>query len=153
MSKRTSIVAAVAIALAGATACTQPLTREESGTVIGGIVGGVLGHQVGHGSGRAAATVAGAVVGALVGGALGRSMDDTDRLRTMQALEHTPTGVPSRWRNPDTGHSYTVVPKRTYERSSGPCREYVMQATVGGRREDVYGTACRQPDGSWRAVS
>jgi surface antigen len=25
--------------------------------------------------------------------------------------------------------------------------------TVGGRAEQAYGTACRQPDGSWQIVS
>lgn len=152
MKNRLRIGAAIAVALLAASGCTTPPTREETGTVLGGIVGGILGHQVGHGSGRAAATLAGAVVGALVGGAIGRSMDDSDRLRTMEVLEHTPTGTASRWRNPDTGHVYTVVPKRTYEQASGPCREYTMDAVVGGRREQVYGTACRQPDGSWKAV-
>jgi surface antigen len=43
-----------------------------------------------------------------------------------------------------------VVPTRTYASAQGPCREYTMDAVVGGRPENVYGTACRQADGSWR---
>lgn len=78
-------------------------------------------------------------------------MDDTDRLRAAQALETSPTGAPVHWRNPDTGREFTVVPTRTYAAAQGPCREYTMDAQVGGRAEKVYGTACRQPDGSWRA--
>ena len=30
------------------------------------------------------------------------------------------------------------------------CREYRTVATIDGRSERLYGTACRQPDGSWR---
>jgi hypothetical protein len=32
------------------------------------------------------------------------------------------------------------------------CREYQATATVGGRPQESYGTACLQPDGSWRIV-
>ena len=33
------------------------------------------------------------------------------------------------------------------------CREYQSMADIGGQRQMVYGTACLQPDGSWRIVS
>jgi surface antigen len=45
-----------------------------------------------------------------------------------------------------------MVPTRTYESAEGPCREYSLDAEIGGKTEQVYGTACRQPDGSWRIV-
>jgi hypothetical protein len=32
------------------------------------------------------------------------------------------------------------------------CREYQSMTTVGGQQIASYGTACRQPDGSWRIV-
>ena len=31
-------------------------------------------------------------------------------------------------------------------------REYRTTADIGGKQEQMYGTACRQPDGSWKAV-
>lgn len=127
--------------------------QEQTGMVIGGILGGVLGNQVGGGSGRTAAIIAGTLAGAVIGGAIGQHMDVHDRRRAGQTLETVRTGVPSRWHNPDTGNDYTMVPTRTYETASGPCREYTMDAVIGGRREKVYGTACRQSDGSWRVQS
>ena len=65
-----------------------------------------------------------------------------------------PTTATSRpyWRNPDTGDTYSVTPTRTYETEQGPCREFTMQASIGGRPDTVYGTACRQSDGSWKVV-
>jgi len=33
------------------------------------------------------------------------------------------------------------------------CREYRSQTTIDGRPQDTVGTACRQPDGSWRIVN
>ncbi len=80
-------------------------------------------------------------------------MDDTDRLKTAHTLETVRTGVSSEWKNPDTGNEYRVTPTRTYETIEGPCREYTLDATIAGKPETVYGTACRQPDGSWRVDS
>ncbi len=143
---------AVATTLALA-ACATPPTQEQAGMVIGGVLGGVLGSQVGGGSGRTTATILGAIAGAAIGGAVGRSMDDNDRRKTAHALETVRTGVPTQWRNPDTGNQYTVVPTKTVERAEGPCREYSVDAVIGGKRDTVYGTACRQADGSWKVVS
>jgi len=140
----------VVVLLAG---CAAPATQEQSGMVVGGILGGLLGAQVGQGSGRTAATIVGTVIGATIGGNIGRSMDASDRLKTAHALETVRTGVPSSWVNPDTRNQYVVVPTRTYDAATGPCREYTVRAVIGGKPETVYGTACRQPDGSWKAVN
>lgn len=130
--------------------CAAPPTQEQTGGVIGGILGGALGSQIGEGSGRVAATVVGALVGSAVGGAVGRSMDEGDRARIARTLETEPTGVATRWRNPDTGNQYSVVPTRTYDHAGTPCREFTVDGVVGGRAEKIHGTACRQADGSWR---
>jgi surface antigen len=145
-----------ALATAGAmlvSACADQPAQEQQGMVIGGVLGGVLGSQVGRGEGRTVATIVGTLIGAAVGGAVGRSMAESDRLKAAHSLETVRTGVPSTWRNPDTGNQYTFTPTRTYDAAQGPCREYVVDAIIGGKREKVYGTACRQPDGSWRVVS
>ncbi|MDT8318895.1 MAG: RT0821/Lpp0805 family surface protein [Xanthomonadales bacterium] len=133
-------------------ACTTAPTKQDQGVLIGAIAGGILGHQVGGGSGRVVATMLGTVAGAAIGGSIGRSMDDTDQMRTAATLENVRTGVPSSWVNPDTGYAYTVTPTNTYDAGTGPCREYVLDAQIGGRTEQIYGTACRQADGSWLVV-
>jgi len=132
--------------------CQQP-TKQEAGGVLGGIAGGVLGNQVGGGSGRTAAIIAGTLLGAYVGSSIGEQMDENDRYRTHQALEGVPTNQHSSWKNPDSGTEYTVTPTRTYSTSSGPCREYTTEATIEGKQEIIYGTACRQPDGTWQAAN
>jgi surface antigen len=132
--------------------CASPPTQQDAGIVIGGIVGGVLGSQVGRGDGRTAATIIGTIIGASIGGAVGKSMDETDRLKTAHALETVRTGVPTQWRNPDSGNRYRVVPTRTIESSEQPCREYTVDAVIGGKPEKVHGTACRQADGSWKVT-
>jgi surface antigen len=143
----TSLVLIATVAAAG---CATPPTNEQAGTVVGGVLGGALGSQVGGGTGRTVAIVAGTLIGAMIGSQVGRHMDDTDRMRAAQALEYNQTNQPSSWRNPDSGYEYTVTPTRSYESADGPCREYTTEAIIDGRPETVYGTACREPDGSWR---
>ena len=144
----TGIALLAALGVSGCASYQGP--SEQGGMIIGGILGGALGHQVGQGTGQTAATIVGTLAGAAIGGSVGRTMDEVDRLKTSQTLENVRTGVPASWQNPDTGNQYTVTPTRTYSANGGPCREYTIDAVIGGRVEKVYGTACRQPDGSWQ---
>ena len=42
----------------------------------------------------------------------------------------------------------------TWQRADGTCcRDCEQTVTIDGRCETATGTACRQPDGSWRIVS
>jgi surface antigen len=148
--KRNIMTVAVISSILVFSGCATGPTQQDAGMIIGGILGGVLGSQVGHGDGTTAAIIVGTLLGGAIGGAVGRSMDDTDRLKTAHTLETVRTGVPSQWKNPDSGNTYAVVPTKTYETNAGPCREYTIDAMVGGNMEKLYGTACRQPDGSWK---
>ncbi len=144
-----AFIAAAACVVAG---CNQ-VRNEDAGYLVGGAVGGLVGSQIGSGTGRLAATAAGALLGAYVGGRVGRSMDETDRVRTSRVLESSPTGQTTAWRNPDTGAEYSVTPTRTSYASNGaPCRDFTTEAWIDGKRETIKGTACRHSDGTWRAL-
>jgi surface antigen len=70
------------------------------------------------------------------------------------ALENNPTDLDSTWVNPDAAHSGKVKPVKTFYNSQGePCREFTQTIIIGNQEEQGYGTACRQPDGSWQIVS
>ncbi|MEW7977788.1 MAG: RT0821/Lpp0805 family surface protein [Candidatus Sedimenticola endophacoides] len=146
---KTHILTALLVTTLGLGGCQT--TNEGSGQVIGGLAGGLLGTQVGKGDGRTAAIIVGTLVGAYIGGNVGKSMDQNDRAYANRALESTPTHQATSWRNPDSGNYYEVTPTRTYSTDRGPCREYTTQAVIDGRSETVYGTACRQSDGTWQA--
>lgn len=147
--KKLLLVTILSLLLLG---CANQGPNEQSGMVIGGILGGVLGHQVGGGRGKTMATIIGTMAGAAIGGSIGRSMDELDRMKMAASLETVRTGVTSEWRNPDTQYEYAVTPTRTYETAQGPCREYTLDASIGGKTEQIYGQACRQADGSWKIV-
>ncbi len=124
--------------------------NENAGTMTGAVVGGLLGSQFGGGTGRALAIGGGALAGAMIGNSIGKRMDAVDRMRMQQILESGQDGRSQQWTNPNTQVSYTVEPVRTYTVASGtPCREYNTTAFIGGKKERVYGKACRQADGSW----
>jgi surface antigen len=127
-------------------------TKQDMGVLAGGTAGALLGSQFGGGSGQAVAIAAGAVAGALVGSQIGKYMDKTDKLEMDRALESTRTGQAASWRNPDSGNQYTVKPTKTFYKNNQACREYTTTAWIGGKKENVHGTACRQSDGSWKVM-
>jgi len=145
-------VSALALALTQSSGC-ETMSQAEQAEVIGGVVGGVVGAQVGEGSGRTVAIIVGTLAGAMIGRQIGETMDDVDRMRTARSLNDSRTGQSTTWVNPDNGYEYKVTPTRTFERAGGPCREFSLDATVGGQPDqEVYGTACLQADGSWMLV-
>lgn len=126
-------------------ACNRALL----GSAIGGAAGGLLGNQIGRGDGRTAATIGGAILGVLVGGSIGRSMDEVGQACVGHTLERADVDRVVSWENAD-GRAYEVKPTRSFEDATGRlCREYTT-ARIDGRLERAYGTACRQPDGSWK---
>ncbi|MBX3504918.1 MAG: glycine zipper 2TM domain-containing protein [Parvibaculum sp.] len=128
--------------------------KEGFGTLAGAVAGGLAGSQIGGGSGRLWATGAGVLVGALVGNNIGRSLDRADQAYLQQASYGAfQTGQPQRWHNPQSGNYGYVEPGRSYQSAGGYCREYSQTVYIGGQPQNAYGTACRQPDGSWQIVN
>ena len=144
------IFPAIALAAAIPLSSCETTSHAQQGEIIGGVVGGVVGSQIGDGRGQTAATIIGTIAGSMIGRHIGESMDETDRMKTAQALNDSRTGQMTTWVNPDNGNVYTVTPTETYARADGPCREFRLDAKVGDDpNEAVYGTACLQADGSW----
>ena len=141
--------------------CQQGLSSPQLGpkTGVGAALGAAGGGLIAAATGGSGAAIAGGVLlGGLAGGAIGSVLDDQDRrtaaFTTERALETAPAGQMSTSRNPDSGNSGSVTPVRTYQDAgSGEyCREFEQTVTVGGERQRGFGTACRQPDGTWRVV-
>ncbi len=161
---RTTLIAATAVALA---ACAAPSERQPgevgaankttAGTILGAVGGGLLGSQIGSGSGTLIAVGAGTLLGAFLGKSVGESLDraDVNYANQAQTKAHAaPIGQQISWSNPETGNSGTVTPRREGTDTGGNyCREYQQTITVGGKTEQAHGTACRQPDGTWKVVN
>lgn len=155
MLKKIAILLVMSLCLS---ACAT--SNEGAGAITGATLGGLLGSRFGHGSGRAAAVAGGLFLGAVVGSQIGRSMDKTDRMEMARALDTADTGDVYRWRNTRTDTRYEVRPRRDYYEPAGQraqkkryCREYTTTAMIGGREQQVFGKACRMPDGAWKVVA
>lgn len=154
------IAAIVLLAFAVSSCATMQQTYDEDpkavlGSLLGAAGGAGIAALAGGGPG---AIIASALGGGLVGGFIGKKLDDRDKQMAAQAatqaFEHNRTGQESVWNNPDSGNSGTVTPTKTYALANGQyCREYQQTITVGGEQHQAYGTACRQPDGSWKIQS
>lgn len=151
MSMLTSGVMVISVA-----ACdTEAGQKQQIGTLLGGVGGALAGSAIGDGKGQMAAIAVGTLLGAGIGQQVGRSLDRADQLAMQQSmhqtLETTPSGRRSDWHNPDSGNSGSYTPQPAYQTSNGQtCREFQQTITVGGKQQSGYGTACRQPDGSWQ---
>jgi surface antigen len=143
------LVLAVVLSLVGCQASNQ-----DAGAIIGGITGGLLGNQIGKGSGRVVATGVGVMLGAAIGQEVGRQLDEADRIKMSQAMNNAGNARINDtiyWNNSESGNSgsYTAI-RDGYHSTGQYCREFRQEINVGGRTEQGYGTACRQPDGSWK---
>jgi surface antigen len=126
-----------------------------AGGLGGAAAGGLLGAALGGGStGIASGVLIGGLLGAGVGQVLDQRSQQMQAQTVARALETTPVGTASTWRNPDNGNSGSIVPTRTFQNQTGAyCREFQQDIVVGGQTQQGTGTACRQPDGSWRVQS
>lgn len=129
-------------------------TKQTVGGLLGAVGGAVIGHQFGGGTGKWIATGVGGLVGMLLGAEVGQGLDKADWAAAQEAERQairTPTGNKVVWQNPDTGNYGSVTPIRDGHNTRGEyCREYQTKIVVGGKIHEGYGTACRQPDGSWK---
>jgi surface antigen len=138
--------------------CTTHQSQIGSKTAIGGLGGAAVGSLLTASQSQNPLAIAGGtLLGFLTGAAVGNRLDAADQQHATravnQALEAAPTGQAVPWRNPDSGHTGTFTPTRTYQSTQGQiCREYQHVVLIGGREERAHGTACRQLDGSWKVL-
>lgn len=148
----------LALALTSCETVGQGVANNPKATM-GGMLGAASGGLIAAAAGGGAAGIVGGVLlGGLVGGAIGNHLDQRDKQLAIENANRTfesgRTGQTTTWKNPDSGNSGSVTPTRTYQNANGTyCREYQQEIIVAGERQQSYGTACRQPDGSWKIES
>lgn len=135
--------------------CT-PGNNTAGSTAAGAIAGGLLGTAIFHN--QVAGAIGGALVGGIVGNQIGQYMDRQDKINMQSAIINTPVNQEATWTSNKAGPNgqpvtYTVRPTKNYTSDHRYCREYQTTVTVGGKVQQAYGRACRQPDGSWKIQS
>ncbi len=153
-TRATAVLAATAMLLSACITAEAP--KQGAGTLLGAVGGALAGSQVGKGRGRLVAVAAGTLLGAFAGAEIGRSLDRADRIALANAQDRAhmaPIGETVAWSNPDSGHHGEIRPTREGRTTSGRyCREYQHSVVINDKVQQAYGTACRQPDGSWQVI-
>lgn len=84
-----------------------------------------------------------------------------DNLNEQQQREHeaaqikavtAPVGERIIWKK-GSASGYVTTTREGTSTSGRYCREFQQQVTINGKTEQAYGTACRNPDGSWEVLS
>lgn len=146
------------------------------GALLGAAGGAAIGSNVGKGKGNVAAIAVGTLIGAGVGGNVGRSVSynnhnyyghrgaypvvSNHHTKVYYDKHHHKHNKHKHKHKNKHGHNYrhgTYVIPNYQPISYGPvttfndhyCREFTQTIKVGGRLQESYGNACRQPDGSW----
>ena len=131
------------------------VTNEQGGTVLGALGGAAIGAAAGDGNWWAIG--AGALVGGLVGNRVGNYLDERDRQQAYStasyALDNNRDGQTASWSNPQNNTSGYTTPTKTYQTANGTCRAYQTGVEAGGQTQNGTGTACRQPDGTWKLMN
>lgn len=138
-------------------ACTTNTEKENTaiGAVAGAVLGGAAGSAIGSGTGQLLAMGVGAVAGGLLGGAIGNNMESSDSKKMNNTLDHNDTRKTSKWSNHKTSTQYTMTPMSDHMSYKGydDCRKFHGTITTDGKKQAVNGMACKQSDGSWKAIS
>lgn len=137
-------------------ACSTNTRTENTtiGGVTGAVAGGLAGSLIGAGTGQVVAIGVGAIGGALLGSYIGHSMDNSDNAHVYQALDNNNTRQTTDWKNEKTGAVYKVTPvsKKMTIKGNPDCRKFRAISVISGKKQHVYGVACRQTDGTWKAM-
>lgn len=171
--KKLSLIAILAAVL-GFSVPAQAGENTFFGTGVGAALGGLLGSQFGHGDGRLAYTGLGVFTGGLIGNSMGRSMDRANAMYASRYYSYGPSyysySAPAYYQptyvappappprvvyvQPEVVEYRSVAVPTVVEEgpvgASRYCREFTQQIRIDGKVQESYGTACLQPDGTWR---
>ena len=91
----------------------------------------------------------GAALGGVLGGPVGASLTDDDRAIAWNAkIAALSSGQRRSWRGAHGVFGFIEPGAAT-----GDCRAYSQTIYIAGRPNRGHGTACKQPDGSWKMTS
>jgi len=131
-------------------------TAKETANTPGSMVGGVINSQYGSPTNQKLAQSGTAtMLGAFIGKEARIEQADLPHAEAAAKRAYAaPVGERIFWNNPQTGNSGTITSTRDGYTSAGTyCREYQQTVTVANQTELIYGTACKQADGTWKIVT
>jgi surface antigen len=141
--------------------------------LFGGLIGGGIGAGVGYAAGKSKGAAIGGILGLGLGALIAAAADQDDHRRYPRHVAYAPPPPayapapvyvpapydpayrPGAYRQPyPPAPVYSQPdPYAGAQYSQAYCRQYNGTVNVNGGRYPSYGTACLQPDGTWRIVN
>lgn len=151
------LLATLAAGLAGCAQGSGGWNKQQTGTALGAVAGAAAGAAIGGKDDWWWAAGLGALAGGVVGNQVGAYLDRQDQQTSYQtanyALNNVPDGQEARWSNPENNTSGYTKPVETTQTASGQtCRVFQTGVSAQGQNTSGTGTACRQPDGTWKIM-
>jgi surface antigen len=151
------LIVVLAAALSGCTQGGGGWNKQQTGTALGAVAGAAAGAAIGGKDNWWWAAGLGALAGGVVGNQVGAYLDRQDQQTSYQtathALNNVPDGQTASWSNPQNNTSGFTRPVETVQTASGQtCRTFQTGVTAQGQTSSGTGTACRQPDGTWKIM-
>ncbi len=147
------------ISILALSSCRQDGTVDTSqvGQVVGAIAGAYAAKDIGGGEGNTLARIAGGILGAYLGQQATHALTGQDAYyadeAAQESFETTKNNAQTPWKNPQTGHYGVITPTQTYKKAESYCRDFTQTIHIDGKSQDATGTACRQPDGTWKIIA
>ena len=165
-NKILSTVIMLALATSVSACQSTGVTPQQQAQVGGALLGGLLGYGLGKGHrNKSKAILGGVIAGAIAGDFIGQKLSAASQQAhtkpVAHTLEYSPPGTANSWNNHDAyqAEQGRVQVTKSYQqpRQLGQyegryCREFIQEIRVGNQVQQGYGTACRQPDGSWEMI-
>ncbi len=156
----TSLVAAVS---------TESRAQNETllGSLLGGAAGAGIGAAFGGGKGAAIGGASGLLLGALAGYQVGKRREYS-RPPPNYSQGYYQAPPPTYAYQPAPAYATTpaytapapayTTPAPAYSQSTSAydpsyCRQFNQRIVIDGIEQNAYGTACRQPDGTWKIIN
>ena len=149
------------------------------GAALGGLLGSQFGHGDGRLAATGLGVFTGGLIGNSVGASVDRSSRGYSGGGYSGGYAYAPSYVPPTYSTPNyvtlpappprvvysVPNEVVVMPAQSPDYTEAPvymdsdydegddpryCRQFTQRVLVNGRLQEAYGTACLQPDGSWR---
>ncbi|MGQ0677108.1 MAG: hypothetical protein ACT4N4_13615 [Rhodospirillales bacterium] len=129
--------------------------------LFGGLIGGGLGAGIGYAAGKSKGAAIGGILGLGLGAIIAAAADQDSRRHHRYVAyapppAYVPPPAPPVYAPPAYEPGYQAAPYNPYapsQHSQTYCRQYNGTVNIDGKHYPSYGTACLQPDGTWRIVN
>ncbi len=136
------------------TSCANSQDSKRIGQVFGAISGTIIGSKLGKGTGKNISIASGTILGSIIGEHLAKKISESDMdfisKKTKEVLTDEEIGKKYSWKNLESGNSGYVKSMKNFKNRNKNCKEIKQVINFNSNKNEIYSSACKQADGSWK---